>query len=367
MKSLLLMFAACLVLAACEPANKPVRLGFLAGMSGRSSDLGEAARNGVLLAIEQRNLAGGINGRTIELMIRDDRSKPEIAIKAVAEMVNSDVVAIIGPITSSMTEAVLPTVNAAKVILMSPTASSIQLAGRDDYLFRINASTRDYARMYANFHYRHTGLRRLAIAMDESNRAFSQSWLDEFKPAFNALGGEVTTVVPFRSSANVVFSGIMEQLLKSDPDGLLFIAGTVDVVRLAQQAKRQKSNLPLIAVEWAASEKLNELGGSAVEGLHVVESYNRNDNTSRYSAFLKAYRDRFLQEPGYTSVAGYDAAITILDALTRRSENQSLKDALRALGPFDGLQQSIRYDQYGDTTRKGYFLKMHEGRFLLLQ
>ena len=161
MKHVSLMLAASLILAACGP-TKPVQLGFLAGLSGRSADLGEAARNGVMLAIEQRNLAGGINGRAIELIVRDDREDPETAARGAAELAASGVAAIIGPITSSMAVAALPSIEKAKVVMVSPTVTAMQLVGKDDYLFRINATTRDYARMYADFHYRHTGLRRLA-------------------------------------------------------------------------------------------------------------------------------------------------------------------------------------------------------------
>ena len=363
MKHVILILVASVIFSACsEP--EPVRLGFLAGLSGRIADLGEDARNGVLQAIEQRNMAGGINGRIIEMVIRDDRATPEGAAQGAAELAASGVAAIIGPITSSMAVAALPTINKAKVVMVSPTVSSTELVGQDDYLFRINATSRDYARMYADFHYHRTGLRRVAIAMDTRNRAFSESWLEEFRLAFTAMGGEVATVVPFASAPEVAFSDILEQLAESRPDGLLFIAGTVDVVRLAQQARRLSLEMPLIAVEWAASEKLHELGGTAVEGLHVVESYDRNDHSPRYAAFETAFQNRFRLEPGYTAVAAYDAATVILDSLARRSPEQSLKEALIALGPFDGLQQPIRFDDYGDTTRKGYFVTMREGRFV---
>lgn len=361
MKHASLILAATFILTACGP-SEPVRLGFLAGLSGRSADLGEGARNGVLLAIEQRNLADGIDGRKVEVLIRDDGATPEGAARGAAELIAAGVVAIVGPITSSMTLAALPEANKEKVVMVSPTATAMQLVGQDDYLFRINAATRDYARMYADFHYRRAGLRRIAIAMDVRNRAFSQSWLDEFRPAFTSLGGEITTVVPFESAADVAFAEIMKQLIESRPDGLLFIAGTVDVVRLAQQAKRLQLVIPLAAVEWAASEKLHELGGESVEGLLVVESYDRDDPSSRYAAFTTAYRERFQLEPGYTAVNAYDAATAILDALARRDPEQSVKEALLALGPFDGLQQAIRFDRYGDTTRAGYFVTMKEGR-----
>ncbi|MCK7499157.1 MAG: ABC transporter substrate-binding protein [Comamonadaceae bacterium] len=139
-----LMLAASLVLAACSPTES-LRLGFLGGLSGRSYDLAEAARNGVLLAIEQRNLAGGIDGRAIELVVRDDGEKPGGAAQGAAELVASGVVAIIGPITSSMVEAALPVIEKAKVVMVTPTATAMQLVGKDDHLFRINATTRDYA------------------------------------------------------------------------------------------------------------------------------------------------------------------------------------------------------------------------------
>lgn len=362
MRSIATLLAACLLLTACT-RSEPIRLGFLGSLTGRGSDLAEAARNGAMLAIEQRNLAGGIRGRTIELTVRDDANDPEIAAKAAAELSASGVQAIIGPITSSMVVAALPSVQKDKVVMITPTATAMQFVGQDDYLFRINAATRDYARAYADFHYRVTALRRIAIAMDVRNRAFTQSWLDEFRPAFTALGGDVTALVTFESADDVSFSTVTDQLLKSRPDGLLFIAGTVDVVRLAQQARRRSPELPLVAVEWAASEKLHELGGAAVEGLHVVESYDRSDRSVRYSEFVAAYRKRFQLEPGYTSVNAYDAATVVLDALTRGRAGQSLKQALLESGPFDGLQQTIAFDRYGDTTRKGYFMTMHNGRF----
>ncbi|MCK7499158.1 MAG: hypothetical protein MZW92_58270 [Comamonadaceae bacterium] len=66
-------------------------------------------------------------------------------------------------------------------------------------------------------------------------------------------------------------------------------------------------------------------------------------------------------------MAAHDAATVVLESLARRSRGQSLKEALVALGPFDGLQQPIRFDRYGDTARKGYFLTMREGRFVPIE
>ena len=113
-----MLLAAGLLLAACT-RSEPIRLGFLGSLTGRSSDLAEAARNGAMLAIEQRNLAGGVHGRTIELTVRDDAENPDVAAKAAAELSASGVKAIIGPI---MFASVILKVRAA--LSATPTAST---------------------------------------------------------------------------------------------------------------------------------------------------------------------------------------------------------------------------------------------------
>jgi len=105
--------------------------------------------------------------------------------------------------------------------------------------------------------------------------------------------------------------------------------------------------------------------GPAVYGLHVVESHDCNDRSGRLLAVVDEYRERFQLEPGDSAAAAHDAATVMLDVLTRRDAGQSLKEALIARGSFAGLQQAIRFDRYGDTTRNGYFVTMRAGRFVL--
>ena len=120
-----------LALTACAPPQ-PVKLGFLGGLSGRVADLGEAGRHGVLLAVDEANAAGGVNARKVELLIKDDEQQAAAAIKAIEELVAARVDAVIGPMTSSMGEAVLPVASRAGLVVVSPTVTFSLLAGRDD-------------------------------------------------------------------------------------------------------------------------------------------------------------------------------------------------------------------------------------------
>ena len=100
-----------LLLAACgEP--EPVRIGFLGGLSDRNTDVGDAGRNGVILAVEQWNREGGIQGRLIELIARDDAQNAATAEKSARELAAAKVEAVIGPFTSGVAAAAVPVVQA---------------------------------------------------------------------------------------------------------------------------------------------------------------------------------------------------------------------------------------------------------------
>jgi len=358
---LIVLSLAVLLLSACAE-EEPLRIGVLVELTGRTADLGEAARNGVTLAVDEFRAAGPFSGQRIELLVRDTGPDPESARQAAEGLLHLGVDAVIGPTTSGMTDVILPIFEKARVLLVSPSASAVKFHGRDDMLFRINWTTRDNGRHYAT-HYFQKGIRRISIAVNENNRSFSESWLMEFQTAYEALGG-VVLVASYFDSGSANHSGVIASMLQPRPDGLLFIGNAVDAARLAQQARKVDAKIVLISVEWAATEQLIELGGKAVEGMMIVQNYNQDDPSPRYQRFREAYRQRFGKEPVFGSVLAHDAATVTLTALARRTKGMSAKAALFKFGPYEGLQQSIRFDANGDADRAAYFMVIGDGRFL---
>jgi branched-chain amino acid transport system substrate-binding protein len=352
-------------LTGCDSSKKEVRVGFIGGLSERNVDLGQSGYKGVVLAVEQINRAGGINGRIVVLIPGDDAQKKETAVKAAEELAAAKVEAVIGPFTSAMAAAMLPVFNRARVLLISPTITAMDFYGKDDYMIRLNRTTRDNARDYAR-ELLARGQKRVAAAMDTRNRAFTESWYNEFRDALTKFGGEPTAKVDFESSLNTDYAGIMKQMLARRPDGLLFISGALDAARFAQAARKQAPRLPINAVEWAGSEQLIELGGPVVEGLLVVQNYNRTDGSAPFLEFREAFYRRFHTEPGYGSVMGYDAAMVLFAALKKKESAETLKQAVLKYGPYQGLQQEIVFDRNGDTEHKVYFTEIRNGQFQVL-
>lgn len=352
-------------LVACAPRT-PWRLGFIGSLSQGASDVGEAGRNGVILAVEQRNANGGVAGRPIELLIEDDTQNRERAGNAMRSLLDRGVVAVIGPFISAMAGVVAAMAESAGVPAISPTVTSMDFVGKDDMFFRIHRTTRDNAQDYSRV-LLSRNQRRVAVAYDLGNRSFSESWLREFRQAFETGGGALVAVQSFESRPDSTFAPLVEALVGSRPDLLLLIANAVDVARLGQRARALAPQLPLAASEWAASETLLELGGRSLEGMLVLQPYDRSDISERFQSFRAAFVKRFNREPGYSSVAAFDAATVVFEALSRRDRDEPLKPAILRHGPYTGLQQAIQFDRFGDTQRNVVFAEIRDGRFELLR
>lgn len=360
--ALLVALAAALLGACSDKPVEPIRIGFIGGLSGPNADNGQSGLNGLTLAVEQFNRAGGADGRLVEVIIKDDAQNKAMAVTSSQELVAARVDAVVGPFTSGMATAIVPITGQAGIFQISPTITAMEFMGKDDNLFRINRTTRDNARDYARV-MQSRGQKRIAVAYDLRNRAFSESWLQEFREAVGAQGGTLAGEVAYESSKDANFEGVVQTMLAGKPDGLLFIAGALDVARLAQAARKLAPRLPMAASEWAATEQLIDLGGQVVEGLLIVQNYDRDDTSPRFREFSDAYFKRFQRNPGYSAVSTYDAATVVLTALRNRQVGESVKAAALRSGPYQGLQQEIVFDAHGDTVRKVYFTEISEGRY----
>ena len=232
LKAVVLAVAALLGITACAPPE-PLKLGFIGGLSGRVADLGEAGRNGALLAVEDANAAGGIDGRKVELLVHDDEQKVDIAIREAESLAAARVAAIIGPMTSSMGEAILPALTRAGLVTVSPTITTSTLSAKDDQLFKVAPSAAESTRRSAAFEYGR-GARRVAIVYDLSNRAFTADWAGHFRNAFVALGGSVVAESTFTSGSDASYAEAVKGIAASRADLLLFVASAVDTVQIGR-------------------------------------------------------------------------------------------------------------------------------------
>ncbi len=341
-----------------------IKIGYIGALSARSSDISQESRNAIQLAIAELNADGGINGRQLELIIKDNKGDGDIAGNNVRELAKEQVEAIIGPNLSSIAGGMLAAINETNVVTISPTVSSLFFAGKDDHFFRMNSTTRQNAGAYADYYFG-AGGRRVAAAFDAQNKLFTESWLKEFRAAFEKLGGTLVATNSFDAKHSEAYADVVKPLLAAEPDAVLLVANGVDTAQLAQQIRKTGSNVELMAAEWAASEQLIELGGKAIEGIVILQTYDRYSKEPHYIRFRDAYEARFKKSPGYASLAAYDASTILFSALKKRQEGEALKDVLLKLEPQKGLQQQLIFDEFGDSVRKKFFVSVKNGDYVV--
>lgn len=358
------VLALVLVLTGCSQA--PVTVGFLGGLTGSAADLGVGGRDGALLAVEQANARGGVGGRAVNLRVFDDGQQPERLASIWPSIESAGLSAMVGPMTSSVAAHWLPLANQAQLLTVSPTVTSSRFSGVDDHFFRVISSTREYASLTARHHLAAGQWRRYALVLDASNQAYTFSWAEHFEAAVRTYGGEVVATVAYPRDAAAALDGALEQALAASPEALMVVANATDTARLAQLLRQRGITLPLLGAEWAATPQLLLAGGRAVEGMLLAQYMDRESKVPRYVAFDAEFRRRYGRAPGFVEVAAYDAMQVVLAGLAQQQRDESLKHTLLRLRRFQGVQQDIVFDGYGDSQRALAMTRVSNGRFVVV-
>ncbi len=364
-KIILVVGLAVLVITLNGCANKsPVRVGFAGELTGTQADLGVHGRDGAQLAIDTLNAAGGINGRPIELIVRDDLGTPEGARAADRELIDAGVVAIIGHMTSRQTLAAITVTQEAGMVLISPATSTPSLSGQDDLFFRITPTNLDQASVFARYIYQQRKLARMGIIYDLDNAAYSESYADIFAQATNELGGAIVERVNFSAAARPDLAPLIATLRAAEPDGLLIIASALDTAFIAQRVRLSGWDVALFSSAWAQTETLIQNGGEAVEGVGFIIAYNANSQSPDYQAFKASYQSRFGREPTFAAGEAYEATLVLAAALKKTGGRaQGLPQALQDIRDFPVLDGTLSLDQYGDVKRPLFLLSIRNGQY----
>lgn len=352
----------CLLLAVGCSGDEPVRIGYAGQLVGEYADLGVAGRNGVTLAVEDINAAGGIAGRKVALLVRDDGDTPESARQADAELLEQGAVGIIGHMTSGKSMAVLPMLRDKNIPLVSPTTSTPRLSGLEDNFFRVQVASNKSAAGLAIFAATRLQLRRVAMLADTGNQAYIESFSSSFVASFEQQGGVVTPLLPFNASASPDWESLLRQATAGNAQGLCVVAPAVASAMLVQHARRLGLELPVLASGAARTAAFLQQGGMSVEGVYLTSSIN--NQVPGFQEFAARYKKRFGREALFASVRGYEAAMLMAKGLERTGgSGKGLIQALQAVEAMEGVDTAIRLDRFGDSHRPWFIVQVQDGRF----
>jgi len=367
MKRLLLLvaFAAC---ARHEPTREIV-VGEYGSLTGTEATFGQSTHNGIALAVEEINRAGGIGGQKIRVITEDDQSKAEEAANAVTKLISSnDVVAILGEVASSSSLAAAPICQSNKVPMITPSSTYPAVTLKGNYIFRMCFIDTYQGPVLARFIANDLKAKRVAVFTDVRSD-YSTGLAAAFEPVLTSLGG---TVVARQSYAkgDSDFRAQLTSIKASNPD-VLFVPGYYnDVGPIAVQARDLGMTAPLVGGDGWESPKLIEIGGRALDGCMYSNHYHSDDPAPAVREFVTKYQQRFGARPDSLAALGYDAVRVLGDAMRRAGPNfdrAKLRDAIAATKGFNVVTGVITFDENRNPIGKRVVIEEIEKGQLLLR
>jgi len=357
-----LVLVLCLSGLSCKP--RTIIVGAPLGLTGLTSAIGVQGRNGMEIAIDEINAAGGVRGKLLELVVQNDGDTAEGGVKADEALIARGAVALVGHMTSLSASRSVAYATERKIVLISPTASSTDFSGKDDYFFRVIGPNDQQGRTLAAEALKR-GYRRAAAVINVLNLSYTDAVYLGFKAVFEAGGGIVSEPGRITVQTGFDYEGLLDTILQAEPELLLCVGSSFDVASLQQTMVKKDKKLPTFASMWARTPDLMVFGGRAVEGVILAEGAVLASNDPLELAFRNEYRRRYGEEPTFASLYSYESIrlLALVLEKAKKLDGPSIKAALETLGPFRGLVDLIELDRFGDTARPYSLTEVVGGTF----
>ena len=325
---MLLGLACSLVLA----ASQPIRIGVPGAFTGGSAPMGLSMRNGIRLAAAEINKNGGVLGRPIELVERDDGGLPARGIKVAQQLLTQDrVVAVVGFVNTGVALAASRQYQDARVPVMLAVATAAILTRQfplhgntDNYIFRVAAADDLQAPLIVREAVQRSGYRKLAIFADNTN--YGYQGLMELERALSLHGLKPSYVARFNLQERDMANALL-QAHNAGSQAILTYAIGPELAELANTMARMDWKVPIIGSWTLSMSNFIDNAGPNGEGARMVQSYIPDEEDSpRRRDFLDGYQwlfhTRRISSPP-SAAQGYDGM-------------KLMAEAIRQAGSLDG-------------------------------
>ena len=325
------------VLAGCGGDNAKsdeIKIGANFEMTGNVANYGNATLEGLKLAIQEANDAGGINGKKIALVEVDNKSEASESVNAATKLISDDKVkVIVGPAVTANVIAESQVATDNKVPILAPDATSpavtVENGKVKDFIFRSCFIDPQQGSVMAKFATENLKAKTAVIYIDNSSD-YSKSLGQVFKEKFEAAGGKVVMQEAFLQK-DQDFKAALTKIKTANADVIFIPAYYEEVGKIVKQARELGITQPLLGTDgWDDFKVADIAGADALNNTFFSTHYSDKDESVK--PFIDAYTKAYNHAPNVFAALGYDAGKLIVDAIKRAGGDDSvkIKDAIAA-------------------------------------
>ncbi|MBR5581318.1 MAG: ABC transporter substrate-binding protein [Treponema sp.] len=317
-----MMFTGC-----SKKTSDTIKIGGIFPLSGSVAVYGTECRNGVEMAINEINAAGGVNGKMLELIAEDDEGSPEKSVNAYKKLVTKDNCSIIiGSLTSGCTAAISSLAQAQKVLLIAPAATQTDITEAGDYVFRACFIDPFQGTVGGKFALEDLGAKNAAVLYDVQND-YSIGLYENFKIAFEQGGGKVVAAESY-STGDKDFNAQLTKIKTTNPDVVYLPDYYGTVALIAKQLRAQGINAPIVGADgWDGI--IDNAGDEVLNGFYS-NHYAADSTDGKVVTFVNSYKGKYGSTPVSFAALGYDCVYLLRDAMgtAKSADSTTLKDQL---------------------------------------
>ena len=325
-----------------EGEGDTIKIGGLAPLSGELSSYGNAANNGILLAVKEVNEAGGINGKQIEYIPYDEKGDATEACNAYAKLVDEkEVVAIIGDVTTNPSIAVAQKSQEDNIPIITATGTGKAITEAGPNVFRACFLDPFQGQTMASYAAKKLNAKTAAILYNTDDD-YSTGLTEAFEEEAKANGLDVVIKEGY-SKGTVDFSSQLTNIAAKNADVFFIPVYYEDVAKIAPAAKNAGINSKLLGADgWdGVIDKLDESNYDSVSNIFFCNHYA----AERIQDFIKKYTEEYNSAPASFAALGYDAAMIMINAIKNAGSTDSaaIIEQLNKTN-YSGLTGDITFD-----------------------
>ena len=330
----------------CNKKSDEIKIGVYGPFSGGSAPMGVSMRNGVKIAIEEINAAGGVLGKKIVMIDRDDEAKNERGGQIMQELLDKEnVVAVLGPANTGVANASTQYTQQKKIPQIINLAAGAKVneffaTNPENYIFRLAAGDDVQSKVIVNQALKR-GAKKPALLCDDTN--YGQNGREKMEAALAAAGVKPVYVGKFKIK-DTDMTAQLQEAKAAGADVILAYGIGPELAAVSNSMDRISWKVPMIGSWTLSMSNYITNAGKNGNGTMMPQTFIESNATSpKQQTFLKTYADKFKESPISSAVSaaqGYDSVYLLKLAIEQAgtTEGPKIREALENLNTtYEGL------------------------------
>jgi branched-chain amino acid transport system substrate-binding protein len=353
-----------------KPATgEPIKIAIIGAMSGTNAPLGNWMKEGVTLAVEERNAIGGVGGRPISIVIYDDEADPTKSVNLAQKVATDDKVVAAWATTNSTSALADIPIFAQYKIPQLTNGTNVDITNKGSaYIFRVCPAGTAYEIPLVDFLVKTKGFKKIAIITDTS--AYGKGEADYQEAELKVLGLQALTRETYGID-DKDFTGQLTKILQTQPEVILFGGSEIASGLIAKQA-RQLGFKGQMAGGSAIGTPLfiSTAGADVAEGIFFTGAYPTNDLNDMTRAFAARYKARWGNDPEIHGANTYDGMQMLMMAMDKAYPTltgEAIAAAFHTISGYKGLQGTFNVTPTGESLTQTLLGVIKDGKLTLYQ